>query len=73
MASRTYFSVMGGVRRMKIVIVRLGREFEIRIIDDHGLTTRKFTYMDIEGARRTAAAWSKRYGDCRVIDQIVSK
>jgi hypothetical protein len=58
---------------MKIVIVglivRTGRAFEVRVIDDHDLTKRKFTYGNLKQARRAAAAWSAAYGDCPVIDQ----
>jgi hypothetical protein len=54
---------------MKIVIVGKGRMFEVRVIDDQGLTTRKFTYGDLHQARRAAAAWSTAYGNCPVIDQ----
>jgi hypothetical protein len=54
---------------MKIVIVGIDRLFEVRVIDDQGLTTRKFTYNDVRRARRAAAAWSAAYGDCKVVDQ----
>jgi hypothetical protein len=54
---------------MKIVIVGTDREFEVRVIDDQGLTIRKFTYRDLQQARRAAAAWSTAYGNCPVIDQ----
>jgi hypothetical protein len=54
---------------MKIVIVGIDRMFEVRVIDDQGLTKRKFTYGDIQQARRAATAWSAAYGDCAVIDQ----
>jgi hypothetical protein len=54
---------------MKIVIVGTNAVFEVRVIDDHGLTKRKFTYSDVQHARRAAAAWSTAYGDCAVIDQ----
>jgi len=29
---------------MRIVIARVLDNYEVRVIDDHGLTTRKFTY-----------------------------
>jgi len=29
----------------------------------------KFTYSNLQQARRAAAAWSTAYGDCPVIDQ----
>jgi hypothetical protein len=54
---------------MKIVIVGVDRMFEVRIIDDQGVTTRKFTYSDAQHARRAAAAWASAYGDCPIIDQ----
>jgi hypothetical protein len=54
---------------MKIVIDGMDRMFEVRIIDDQGVTTRKFTYNDVQHARRTAAAWSAAYWNCPVIDQ----
>jgi hypothetical protein len=54
---------------MKIVIVSADRVFEVRVINNRGLTTRKFTYGDLQQARRAAAAWSAAYGDCPVIDQ----
>jgi hypothetical protein len=58
---------------MKIVIVGTDRMFEVRIIDDQGLTTRKFTYNDVQRARRAAAAWSTAYGDCPVMDQTAER
>jgi hypothetical protein len=39
---------------MKIVIVSTDREFEVRVIDDQGLTIRKFIYLSAEQARRAA-------------------
>ena len=57
------------VRLVKIVIVGVDRMFEVRVINARGLTTRKFTYGDLQQARRAAAAWSAAYGDCPVIDQ----
>jgi hypothetical protein len=54
---------------MKIVIARNAPQFEVRIIDERGLTTRKFNHGDLEQARRAAAALSITYGDCPIIDQ----
>ena len=54
---------------MKIVIVSADGAFEVRVIDDQGLTTRRFTYGNLQQARRAAAAWSTAYGNCPVIDQ----
>lgn len=54
---------------MKIVIVGTDRMYEVRVINDRGLTTRKFSYGDLQQARRAAAAWSTAFGDCPVIDQ----
>ena len=57
------------LKSMKIVIASTDLGFEVRIIDDRGVTTRKFTYNDVKRARRAADAWSAAYGDCPVIDQ----
>jgi len=54
---------------MKIVIVGTDRMFEVRVINDRGLTTRKFSYSNLQQARRAAIAWSAAYGDCPVLDQ----
>jgi hypothetical protein len=43
---------------MKIGIVGTDREFEVGVIDDKGLTIRKFAYLNAQQARRAAAAWS---------------
>jgi hypothetical protein len=53
----------------KIVIVGTDRTFEVRVIDDRGVTMRRFTYVNLQNARRAASAWSAVYGDCPVIDQ----
>jgi len=37
---------------MKIVIARTPDNYEVRVVDDHGRTTRKFTYRDLLAARR---------------------
>jgi hypothetical protein len=58
---------------MKIVIVDIDRMFEVRVINDRGLMTRKFTYGNLQQARRAAAAWSAAYGDCPVIDQTAER
>jgi hypothetical protein len=58
---------------MKIEIVRTADAFEVRVIDDRGVTTRKFTYVNLQNARRAASAWSAVYGDCPVIDQTGGK
>jgi len=42
---------------MKIFIVDRDRIFEVRILDDAGRTTRKFSYSGLQQARRAAAAW----------------
>jgi hypothetical protein len=54
---------------MKIVIVGTNRMFGVRVINERGLAIRKFTYGNLEQARRAAVAWSAAYGDCPVIDQ----
>ena len=43
---------------MKIVIVGTDRMFEVRIINDRGLTTWTLTYRDLRQARQAAASWS---------------
>jgi len=53
---------------MKIVIARTPDNWKVRVIDDHGLTTRKFTYRSLVAARRAAVAWSAAYGDCEIVD-----
>jgi hypothetical protein len=47
---------------MKIVIVDAGLAFEVRVIDENGRRTRKFTYSNLQQACREAAAWSVAYG-----------
>jgi hypothetical protein len=54
---------------MKIVIASADHTFEVRVVDDRGLTTRKFTYKDVQRARKAAFAWSAAYADCPVVDQ----
>lgn len=58
---------------MKIVIVGGDRMFEVRVINDQGLTMRKFTYTDVQQARRAADAWSAAYGNCQVIDETAGR
>jgi hypothetical protein len=41
-----------------MVFVGVDRMFEVRVINDRGLTPRKFTYGDLQQARRTAADWT---------------
>jgi hypothetical protein len=53
---------------MKIVIARTPDSWEVRVIDDKGLTTRRFAYRNLLAARRAAAAWSVAYGNCKIID-----
>jgi hypothetical protein len=53
---------------MKILIVDLSDHVEVRVIDDQGMTIRKFTYRDLLAARRAAEAWSVAYGDCKIVD-----
>ena len=53
---------------MKIVIVGVDRMFEVRFINDRGLTDEEVP-GDLQQARRAAAAWSAAYRDCPVIDQ----
>ena len=59
------------VANMKIVIVATDGLFEVRVINDQDLTTRKFTYQNVEQARRAATAWSVAFRDCAVIDETV--
>ena len=53
---------------MKIVIVRTPDSYEVRVLDDQGRITRRFTYRDLLTARRAAVAWSVAYGDCEIMD-----
>jgi hypothetical protein len=41
---------------MNIVIVQTADAYEVRVIDDDGLITRKVTYRDLRAARRAAVA-----------------
>ena len=58
---------------MKIVIIRTPDNYEVRVINEHGLTTRVFTYRDLQAARRAAAAWSTAYGNCEIVDPAEGK
>jgi hypothetical protein len=50
-----------------IEILRSVVGFEVRVVND-GHVLRRFTYPMIEGARKSAAAWTVAYGDCEVRD-----
>jgi len=47
---------------MKILIVNLSDRVEVRVIDDQGITIRKFTYRDLLAARRAASSVSDEAG-----------
>jgi hypothetical protein len=54
---------------MKILIISTAGVFEVRVLNDQGVTTRKFTYGNLQQARRAADAWSAAYGNCQIFDQ----